>query len=460
MSSQIANKGISSLSNCLLEKLLKRNLIGSIYPDSDEYKHKLKTLISRPTTVYAGFDATSDSLHVGNLATLMNLVHFQRHGHRVICVIGDATTQIGDPSGHSHDRKKIDDNTIKNNAAALVKTIKTIFNNHQLYFKPNEAQKVDMIEPMIIRNSLWYRDKNVIDFVGQVFREVRVGGLLHKKSIQERLKTNEGMNMSEFCYQIFQAFDWLELRRRYNCRLQLGGADQAGNIYTGHDIIKKITRDTDAIGLLAPLITNTATGKKLGKSSDKAQASIWLNPTKTTPYQLYQFFHRTPDNDVENFLKVFTLLDDKNIEDLIFNRLKKSDDIWFCQRKLAENVCQLIHGDSGLNSAKRLTHTFFHKNPEDIAALSDSELYQLFEQDSIIQLVHRNTLTVLDLVRKANCFNDDMDAERLISAGGLWLNGHRVTSFNVPITTDLIIGNGVTVMRAGKKNYYLFKWNK
>lgn len=363
-------KGLSG-SFCLLDKLLKRNLIGSIYPESTEYRLKLKSMLQNRTTVYAGFDATSNSLHVGNLATIMNLIHFHRHGHRVICLIGDATTQIGDPSGHTKDRLKLDKNLIEENAISIEENLIRLFNNQDLIHDNNNIGDSNILDdkkstkenPIIVRNSQWYKGRDVIDFVSDVFREVRVGWMLHKKSIQERLQSHDGMNVSEFCYQIFQAYDWLELRKLYDCRLQVGGSDQGGNIYTGHDLIKRYTGEKDSIGLLAPLVTNKY-GKKLGKSPDINNGknnNIWLDPKKTSPFELYQFFHKVPDKEIEKSLKVFSLYDDKTIEDLTCNYLKKPEDIWYCQRKLAENVCLLVHGEAGLESAKCLTNKIFNK---------------------------------------------------------------------------------------------------
>lgn len=353
MSSIAACKNIAN-SVCLLDKLTRRSLLGNVYPEGENFRTRIKNLLKEPQTVYAGFDATSSSLHVGNLATIMNLIHFFERGHRVICVVGDATTQLGDPSGHTRDRKKLDKGLIEKNASSIEETLKKLFINYNSYFRQtSDKSKTEF--PMIIRNSQWYEDKNVIDFVSDIFREVRVGGLLHKKSISERLKTKDGMNMSEFCYQIFQSYDWIELYRRFQCRFQLGGSDQAGNIYTGHDIIKKLNESSDSFGLLTPLITHNKTGKKLGKSSDSERSNTWLRPELTSPYDLYQFFHRTPDNDVEKFLKVFTFYEDSTIEDLINNHLKDSLDIWYCQRKLAESVCKLVHGEEGLDSAQRQT---------------------------------------------------------------------------------------------------------
>lgn len=442
----------------LFEKLTKRNLISNIYPESQEYRDKLNRALTNRVSVYAGFDATSDSLHVGNLVTLMNLMHFQRHGHQVICVIGDATTTIGDPSGHTRDREKIDRKTIKHNVDCIESNLKNLFDNHMQHFAPTKLGRTTIQEPIIVRNSLWYNDKNAVDFVSNIFREVRVGGLLHKKSISERLKSPNGMSMSEFCYQIFQAYDWMRLRELYDCRLQIGGSDQAGNIYTGHDMIKKSIGATDSIGLLTPLLTDSETGKKLGKSTTGSGKSVWLSKTKTSPYNLYQYFHRTPDADVRKLLYTFTFYEDRAVEDLIYDNLKKSEDIWYCQRKLAEQVCLLVHGETGLKSAKKITHAFHTRSPYEIGLLSDEELNELFEEDSIIHILHREGLRVLDLIRKANCFKNDFEAERLIRGGGLRLNGHRVESFNVPVTNDLILANGITLMRVGKKNHFLFKW--
>lgn len=456
MASRIASK--SSVIPGLFEALTKRSLVKNIYPESQEFRNKLSQMLTKPAVVYAGFDATSDSLHVGNLVSLMSLMHFQRHGHQVICVIGDATTTIGDPSGHTKDREKIDRNEIEHNSKCIKNNLEQIFHNHIQYFKPSKSVSSSFHEPIIINNSTWYHDIKAVDFVSDIFREVRVGGLLHKKSIAERLKSPQGMNMSEFCYQIFQAYDWMQLRALYDCRLQVGGSDQAGNIYTGHEFIKKYMGASDAIGILAPLLVDNETGKKLGKSTTGSKKSVWLSRAKTSPYNLFQYFHQTSDSDVKKLLDIFTFYDDTVIEDLIYSHLKKPEDIWFCQRKLAEQVCKLVHGESGLDSAKRLTHAFHSKSPLEIGLLSEDELYELFEHESIIHILHREGLRVSDLMRKTNCFKSDMDAERLVRGGGLRLNGQRVESFNVPITSDIILANGITLMRVGKKNHFLFKW--
>lgn len=443
---------------CLLEHLFKRSLVGRIFPDSPEYTQKLKHLLKQPRAVYAGFDATGSSLHIGNLATIMNLLHFHRYGHKVICVIGDATARIGDPSGHTEDRKEVATESIMRNAASIEETLRRVFSNFNQYFN-DDTSKSEHKSPIIVRNSSWYKDKDVVEFVGDIFRQVRVPGLLKRKAIADRMACDSaGLNMSEFCYQIFQAYDWVTLRRLYDCRVQIGGSDQEGNINTGHDLIKKCfaTVPHDSFGILGNLITNEK-GTKLGKSSVQSN-HIWLRPEMTSPYNLYQFFRRTPDKDVEKFLKIYSFYDDKTIESFIYKHLKKPEDVWYCQKKLAEHVVQLVHGEEGLKSAKRITHAFFQRNPLDIANLRDDELNQLFDEDSIIRLIHKEGLRVSDLTRKAKCFRTELDAEYVISRGGLWLNDARVDSINALITEDLVIGNNITIMRVGKKNYFVFKW--
>lgn len=326
-----------------LAKLIKRSLIKEIYPESQVFRDKLIDMLKQPVTIYAGFDVTSDSLHVGHLVSLMNLLHFRRNGHQVICVVGDATARIGDPSGHLKDRNRINEDLIKKNTRFIESTLESIFANHDRHFGVNSSS---LKPPIIVKNSDWYQGVNVINFVDDIFRQVRVGGLLHKKSVSDRLSSQEGMNMAEFSYQIFQAYDWIKLRQLYDCRLQLGGSDQAGNIYTGHETIKKITGHGDAIGLLTPLIIGKG-GKKLGKTSEQGcQGKIWLRPERTTREELYRFFHRAPDNQLERNLNIFTFYEDEEIDKLLRGNLNTANKSLESNTKLAEHVCMLVHGSS------------------------------------------------------------------------------------------------------------------
>lgn len=327
----------------LLDRLMKRCLVSLTYPDNKDVLNNIRNELKQPSTVYAGFDATSDSLHIGNLAILMNLLHFHRDGHQVICLIGDSTVKIGDPSGHTMDRKQIETSTINQNASSIETTIRNVFSNFSSHF----SHRIDcqgIKPPIIVRNSSWYTNINVIDFVNDIFRVIRVGDLLHKKSIQDRLASREGMNMSEFSYQIFQAFDWHTLRTRYDCKFQVGGSDQAGNIYTGYELLKKYTGKRDTYGLLVPLIVDQS-GKKLGKSAQATQSSqVCLNAARTSPTKLYKTVMISPHSVIERLLKVYTFLEMDEIEDMIQNKLKTKNDVTYCHRKLAEDMCLLVHG--------------------------------------------------------------------------------------------------------------------
>lgn len=325
----------------LYETLCRRQLLSSIYPESVEYRDKLKSLLEKPCTVYCGFDATSDCLHVGHLSVFMTLAQFYLHGHQTICLIGDATARVGDPSGHDKDRVPLLKGAVETNAAAIEDTIDRLYNNLETFVRRQGYPATELKKPMLIRNSQWYNDNNVIDFMTEAFRYVRVGSLLHKKHIQERVKSSTGINMSEFSYQIFQAYDWLKLRELYDCKLQVGGSDQGGNIYTGHDLIKKISNKTDSIGILAPLILGKK-GKKLSKTEGKG--NIYMSAERTPPRNLYNFFHSTPDSEIDRYLRIFTLYDEDTIDQFMRNDSKKPDDIWFCHKRLAESVCQLVHG--------------------------------------------------------------------------------------------------------------------
>lgn len=333
------SKKISSVFDCLL----KRKLLVDVYPSGEKNFEKVRTILTKPTTIYAGFDATSDSLHIGNLAILMNLIYFQQQGHRVICVIGDATARIGDPSGHTNERAKISLPDINRNAEGIERDIKTIFNNVDQ--KPHE---IDTVAPLILRNSAWYDKKNVIDFVSDVYRESRVGSLLHKTAIKTRLMSPSGLNMSELSYQIFQAYDWSYLYEQFDCRLQVGGSDQAGNIYTGHDYIKRVHKTSDTYGLLSPLILGPK-GEKIGKSTSPKSPKLWLNPEKTSPKLMYDSLLKIPDSHIEQFLYIYSKYPDQLVESYIKDYLhNKQQDPRYCQKKLANHIVQTVHGESAL----------------------------------------------------------------------------------------------------------------
>ena len=266
----------------------------------------------------------------------MNLLHWQRGGHKVFAVLGGATGLIGDPSHRKNEREEMEQSSVNENINHIKKNITTVFENHSKYFWKDK--NYDLLPITYINNIEWYEDFNVIDFVRNIGKHFRLGTMLGKTSVQSRLNSDTGMSYTEFTYQIFQAYDWLCLLKKFDCRFQIGGTDQLGNIMAGHELISR-TEKKDVFGITLPLITAEG-GKKFGKSLGNA---VWLSPKKSSSFQLYQFFIRTEDADVEKFLKLFTFLPLAEIED-IMEVHKKEPEKHIAQKILAENVTLLVHG--------------------------------------------------------------------------------------------------------------------
>lgn len=298
--------------------------------------------MKKPQCVYAGFDPTADSLHVGNLLVLMNLLHWQRGGHQVIALLGGATGLIGDPSHRTSERSELSDLVAKENIESIGQNIRTIFENHSKYFW--EDEKDQLKAPIVLNNLEWYQGLNVIDFIRGVGKHFRLGTMMGRTSVQSRLNSEGGMSFTEFSYQIFQAYDWLCLAKTHNCCFQIGGNDQMGNMVSGYDLITKLS-DKKVYALTLPLITAEG-GKKFGKSVGNA---VWLSPEKSSSFQLYQFFIRSKDSDVENYLKLFTFLPLGRIEEII-RAHQKAPEKREAQRILAENVTLLVHGGTKIRA--------------------------------------------------------------------------------------------------------------
>lgn len=301
------------------------------------FRNEIVDLLQKsPQCVYAGFDPTASSLHIGNLLILMNLLHWQRARHQVIALVGGATGLIGDPSHRKSERVEIEKHLIEENVKSITKNIETIFNNHAKYIWKNKQED---LKPLIIINNLdWYTNVNIIDFIRNVGKYFRMGTMLSRSSVQSRLNSDTGMSFTEFSYQVFQAYDWFQLMKRYKCRFQIGGSDQMGNIMSGYDLITK-TGKNEVYGITLPLITAEG-GKKFGKSLLNA---VWLSPTKSSSFQLYQYFIRTKDSDVERFLKLFTFLPLHKITEIVNAHMKNPEER-IAQKLLADQVTLLVHG--------------------------------------------------------------------------------------------------------------------
>ncbi|XP_011497398.1 PREDICTED: tyrosine--tRNA ligase, mitochondrial [Ceratosolen solmsi marchali] len=431
-------------------KLHERGMFDEIFPDTSA-NDVTKILNCSPQCVYAGFDPTASSLHVGNLLILINLLHWQRGGHRVIIVLGGATGLIGDPSHREYERMAMEEYTVNENIKSIKKTIMEIFDNHERYFWKD--YKFPLAPIKIENNNDWYNKTTVIEFVKNIGQQFRMGTMLNKTSVQGRLKSETGMSFTEFTYQIFQAYDWLYLFQKYKCQFQIGGSDQLGNISAGHELISRVTKK-NVFGFTLPLITGEG-GKKFGKSLKNA---VWLSSRKSSSFQLYQFFIRTNDSDVEAYLKLFTFLPLPQIDQIIQEHRTHPE-----QRKaqhiLAEHVTTLVHGEEGLSAAKNASLLLYDSSIESLSSMTTEQLLCVFENTQITHLIPDENMSVFDLAMKAKCFKNESDAARIINAGGFYINYEKVTDVNEIIHPDkYILPNNITLLRTGKKTYHIVQW--
>ncbi|XP_045611659.2 tyrosine--tRNA ligase, mitochondrial [Procambarus clarkii] len=432
-------------------KLDERGLWADRFPDSNTNK-LIEDLITRTQTIYSGFDPTADSLHVGNLLVLMALLHCQRAGHNVIALVGGATGQVGDPSGRSSERPLLHIDEINNNADKIAENIQCIFDNHKQFFWKGGNDK--LLPQLRIENNLhWYRRLSVVDFLRVTGRNLRMGDMLSRTSVQSRLKSAEGLSFTEFSYQALQAYDWLYLYDKYNCKIQIGGNDQMGNFHSGYQLINRI-HNASVTGLTVPIITNES-GDKFGKS---AGSPIWLDSSKTSPFDLYQFFVRVKDSEIEKYLLLLTFLPVTDVKK-VMEKHKSSPESRHAQVKLAEKVTLLVHGQSGLESALRTTEALYGNKPEALAQMSKEDIEGAFKFAASSNIFLEPGTSVIGMALKAGCFADERDARRIIEAGGFYINLARVTMPDLVLIPGVhILPNGLTLARVGKKNYYLIKW--
>ncbi|ELT97168.1 hypothetical protein CAPTEDRAFT_18730 [Capitella teleta] len=430
-------------------KLHERGIFQNIFPE-ERSPDLQRALVGSQQCMYCGFDPTADSLHVGNLLAIIALLHGQRAGHNVIAVLGSATAQIGDPSGKNKERDAMDKSTINANVESISKSLDAIFRNHAEHFWPFEKE---LSPPKILQNGEWYKDKSIIHFLSTTGRNFRMGSMLQRDSVKSRLSTAEGMSLTEFMYQVFQAYDWLHLHKNHKCTIQLGGNDQLGNIVAGFELVKKVT-NKELFGITIPLLT-TKSGHKFGKSAGNA---IWLNAKRTSAFHFYQHFLRLADTEVEKYLNLFTFLRNDQISEII-KQHDKDRSKRIAQKKLASEVTLLVHGDEGLSSALRCTEALYGGSPAGLAKLHEQELRELFSNAKSSELFYEPGTTVFDTVMKTGTFNRAVDAERTIKEGGIYLNEVRMSeASHVLIPSQHILPNNITILRLGKKNYHLVKW--
>ena len=386
------------------------------------HPEELKSLVeSGRICAYIGFDPTADSLHVGHLIPLMGLAHLQRDGQRVIALMGGGTAMIGDPSGKTEMRKMLTEKQLEDNVGKI---------------KPQMERFLDFSgDSELINNSEWLRNLNYIDFLRDIGRHFSVNRMLSFETYKVRLET--GLSFLEFNYQLLQAYDFLELNKRYQCILQMGGDDQWANILSGVDLIRRVSQN-EAFGWTYPLLT-TASGRKMGKTE---KGAVWLDPEKTSPYEYYQYWINCEDADVEKFLTLFTFLPLNEIREL--SRLQGAE-IREAKSKLALETTSLAHGREEALKAEQAAKSLFGSGGE-------SEDIPSTQIDSSSLL---NGLGVFDAFRESGLCKSNGEARRLMNQGGLYLNQEPLSNPDYRITKD-DFKEGSVLLRAGKKRYHRF----
>ncbi|MBG9542901.1 tyrosine--tRNA ligase [Cytobacillus firmus] len=417
----------------LLEDLQWR---GIVYQQTDEEGIQ-NTLEKEKISLYCGVDPTADSMHIGHLLPFLTLRRFQKEGHRPIVLVGGATGLIGDPSGKSEERKLQTLETVQYNVDCIKGQLKRIFD----FESENGA--------IMVNNYDWAGSMDIVTFLRDYGKHVGVNYMLAKDTISSRLET--GISFTEFTYTILQAMDFLHLYENHNCKMQIGGSDQWGNITTGLELIRKMAPEgSKAYGLTIPLVTK-ADGTKFGKTESGA---IWLDPEKTSPYEFYQFWINTADADVIKYLKFFTFLSREEIEDLE-KAVQDEPHLRKAQKALAKEMTLLIHGDAALEQAIKITAALFSG---DIKNLSASEIKQGFKDVPSYEHSEGEELGIVDLLVAAKISPSKRQAREDVTNGAVSVNGERITELDYTLTDKDKIEGQFTVIRRGKKKYFLIKY--
>ncbi|MBW7875700.1 MAG: tyrosine--tRNA ligase [Candidatus Cloacimonetes bacterium] len=391
-------------------------------------------------TFYAGFDPTADSLHVGHLFVLMMMKRLQDLGHTPIAVVGGATGMIGDPSGKSKERNLLDEEQIAHNVACVRVQIEKF---------------IDLKSSgRLVNNMDWMKEFSLIPFLRDVGKNFRLSEMIAKESVQKRLDSEEGISFTEFTYQILQSYDFLHLYETYGCNLQIGGSDQWGNITAGTDLIRRKTGGS-AFGITFPLIQG-ANGQKFGKTE---QGTVWLDEKRTSPYQFYQFFLQTEDSLAVQYLRYFTLLSDSDIEQLEQD-LKERPEARTAQKALALDITKRVHGEVLAQKAIEASQILFGA---EITQMDDASLSGIFSDvPSLVQqrnILDSGELSLLDVLVEAKLVPSKGQGRQRIKGGGIYINNKRVDDENLKLGPNNLVTESTMVLRAGKKNYCLIRFN-
>ncbi len=425
-----------------VDELKWRGMIHDIMPGTEELLKK------EITSGYIGFDPTADSLHIGHMVQVMLLMHFQRAGHTPVALVGGATGMIGDPSGKSEERNLLDEDSLRKNQEAIKVQLAKF-----LDFQSDKANRAIMVN-----NYDWMKEYSFLGFIRDIGKHITVNYMMSKDSVKKRIgsESKDGMSFTEFSYQLVQGTDFLHLYNNYNCKLQMGGSDQWGNIVTGTELIRR-KAGGEAFALTCPLITK-ADGSKFGKTES---GNVWLDPAKTTPYQFYQFWLNVSDEDASKYIKIFTVLGQDEIE-CIINEHNKAPHERLLQRRLAEEVTVMVHSRSDYEGAVEASQILFGKGTtESLKKMNESTFLSVFEGVPVFDVnskILADGVTIADLCAEhSQVFASKGELRRLVVGGGLSLNKIKIENPDLVIGTDYLLNGKYLLVQKGKKNYYLIR---
>lgn len=419
----------------LIKELTWRGMIQDIMPGTEEQ------LAKEMTSAYIGFDPTADSLHIGSLVPILLLVHLQKAGHKPVALVGGATGMVGDPSGKSEERNLLSEEVLKHNQEGVKKQLMQFLDFDTS--KPNAAEMVN--------NYDWFRNMTFLNFIRDVGKHITVNYMMSKDSVKKRLEGETGMSFTEFTYQLVQGYDFYWLYTEKNCKLQMGGSDQWGNIVTGTELIRR-KAGGEAFAFTCPLITK-ADGGKFGKTES---GNVWLDPARTSPYQFYQFWLNASDEDASKWIRIFTFLKQDFIEALEKEHQndpgKRS-----LQKKLAEEVTRFVHAEAGLNEAIATTEKLFANQNAPIESLSvdDLEGMEGIVRASISKEKMEPGIDVVSFLAESGIFASKGEARKMVQGGGISINRRKVEGIDLKLDHNHLLHHRYILVQRGKKNYYL-----
>ena len=419
----------------LIKELEWRGMLQDIMPGTEEQLEK------EATTGYIGFDPTSDSLHIGSLVPILLLLHLQKAGHKPIALLGGATGMIGDPSGKSDERNLLSEEQLLQNVQGIKRQLSKFLN----------FDAGGPLAPGIVNNYDWFKGISFVEFLRDTGKHITVNYMMAKESVKKRLEGDAGISYTEFAYQLMQGYDYYWLYKYQNCRLQMGGSDQWGNITTGTELIRR-KAGGEAFGFTCPLIRK-ADGGKFGKTE---KGNVWLDAEKTSPYQFYQFWLNASDEDAEQWIKIFTFLGRQEIENLVVEHRSNAAER-LLQKTLAREVTTFVHGAEEYEKAVATTEKLFANQTAPAESLSAEDLEGMegvvkfdFSAEKI-----RAGIDVVSFLAEASIFPSKGEARKMVQQGGVSINRHKVTDVGTKVVEEMLLHGRYILVQKGKKNYYL-----